>query len=91
MRRGAGGSGVHMQIETSSDHAAAIVLPCPFPSQTRLVKWHPVGYNSVGDHFALTSALSDPAAVLQYYCVLGVVSQQWFVFLNFTYGAETIT
>lgn len=78
MRRGTGGSGVHMQIETSSDHAAAIVLLCPFPSQTRLVKWHPVGCSNVGDHFALPSALSDPAAVLQYFCyysVLSIVSQ----------------
>lgn len=37
-----------MQIETSSDRAAAIVFPRPFPSQNRrLEKRHPVGYNGV--------------------------------------------
>lgn len=48
MWRGTDGSGVHMQIETSSDRAAAIVFPRPFPSQNRrLEKRHPVGYNGV--------------------------------------------
>lgn len=69
-----------MQMETSSDHAAAIVFPHPFPSQTRLEKWHPVGYNSVGDHhFALTSAFKcgscrESAAVLQYHCSYSVTA-----------------
>lgn len=82
MWRGTGGSGVHMQMETSSDHAAAIVFPRPFPSQTRLEKWHPVGYNSVGDHhFTLTSALKCGSCLQQYYSTTAVtVSQQVFEF-----------
>lgn len=69
MWRGTGGSGAHMQTETSSDHAAAIVSRCPFPSQTRLEKWNPVGRNNVGDHFALTSGV---VTLQQYYSTTAI-------------------